>query len=99
MSWIIWNSIMRMGYPETGPMWRTKPDVVNSREEGEVNIGVKVLQFVDSLNKSPDVVRVKSTTDSGVWYVIHDPTHPDGIRDVHASWACYPAGFNPNDLH
>ena len=99
MSWIVWNSVARMGYPEVGPMWRTKPDVFSSREEGEVAMRVKVLQFVDSLKKRPDVVEVKDATDSGVWYVTNDSTHPDGVRAVHASWICCPAGFNPNDPH
>ena len=43
MSWIVWNSVARMGYPEVGPMWRTKPDIFSSREESEVAMRVKVL--------------------------------------------------------
>ena len=98
-AWILWHSIMRMGFPESGPLWKTNPDVYESKEECQMAMSTASLHLSEDLKKGRDVIEVTTITEDSVSYVIKDPTHPSGKRDVVAHWACYPAGFNPNDQH
>ena len=99
-AWILWHSISRLGYPESGPLWKTKPAVYESKEECQMAMSMASLRFSEGLKeRDRDVIEVTTVTEDYVRYVIKDSTHPSGKRDVVAHWVCYPAGFNPNDPH
>ena len=98
-AWILWTSVMRMGYPEIGPSWRTKPDIYDSKEACQMAMTTAVAQYVEGLKNRRDIVEIMTVTDGYVKYVINDTTHPSGKRIVVARWNFYPAGFNPNAPH
>ena len=97
--WILWHSVIRMGYVEMCPMWKTKPDVYDTKEECKMAISTVIAQYVANLKNNRDVIEIKNVTDGQVTYIIEDHTHPSGKREVHANWRSYPAGFNPNEPH
>lgn len=96
-AWILWRAIMRMGYPESGPFWKTKPDIYEAKEECQIAMSIASLRFSEYLKEDRDVIEIVTVTENSVRYVMKDATHPSGKRDVVAQWACYPAGFNAND--
>ena len=98
-AWILWRAIIRMGYPEIWPLWKTKPDIYESKEECQIAMSIASLRFSEDLKEDRDVIEIVTVTENSVGYVIKDATHPSRKRDVVAHWACYPAGFNPNDQH
>ena len=98
-AWILWISVMRMGYPEIGPFWRTKPDIYDSKEACQMAMPTAVAQYAENLKNRRDIAEIMTMTDDYVKYTINDHTHPSGKRDVIARWDCYPAGFDPNTPH
>ena len=101
-TWRLWHSVMRMGFPESGPLWRITPDVYESKEECQMALSMASRRFSEDLKENRTVIEIMTVTDPSaprnvVAYVMKDATHPSGKRDVVAQWACYPAGFNAND--
>ena len=97
--WVLWRSVMRIGYPEMLPMYKSKPDFFDSKEEGQMSIPTIIAQYVANLKNNRDVIEIKAITEEHVGYIIKDATHPSGKRDVYANWLLCPAGFNPNESH
>ena len=98
-AWILWRSILRMGYPENLPLWKTKPDIFDSKEECQSAKSMVIAEYINLLKKNPDFIEAVTITDDYMEYVIKDHTHPSGKRDVVVHWLPCPAGFNPNEPH